>query len=142
LTSVDLDASSVGSTDNIQTIFELLYNRLRLLPAALIIRRKRAPLPESPSELCRLNDHRSSAKLVPTFADRGCCVVSTTEPHVRFFFKFSRPVCSLLLELLFGPEDGDGIFSEIFGFLRTTRNCNTEVCSLRWSTRVTAVYFL
>jgi hypothetical protein len=33
------------------------------------------------SELYRPNDRRLSAKLVPTFADRGCRVVSATDPH-------------------------------------------------------------
>jgi hypothetical protein len=34
-------------------------------------------------ELYRLSDHHLLAKLVPTFADRGCRVVSTTDPHGR-----------------------------------------------------------
>jgi hypothetical protein len=33
------------------------------------------------SELYRLSDHCLSAKLVPTFAGRGCCVVSATNLH-------------------------------------------------------------
>jgi hypothetical protein len=33
------------------------------------------------SELYRLRDLRLSAKLVSTFVDRGCCVVSTTNPY-------------------------------------------------------------
>jgi hypothetical protein len=32
------------------------------------------------SELYRPSDRRLSAKLVPTFADRGCRVVSATDP--------------------------------------------------------------
>jgi hypothetical protein len=39
------------------------------------------PWPESASELYRPSDRRLSAKLVPTFADRGCHVVSVTDPH-------------------------------------------------------------
>jgi hypothetical protein len=35
----------------------------------------------SASELYRASDRRLSAKLVPTFADRGCCVVSATGPY-------------------------------------------------------------
>jgi hypothetical protein len=31
----------------------------------------------------RPSDRRLSAKLVPTFADRGCCIVSTTDPYGR-----------------------------------------------------------
>jgi hypothetical protein len=32
---------------------------------------------------------RLSAKLVPTFVDRWCCFISTTDPHYRIF-DFSR----------------------------------------------------
>jgi hypothetical protein len=44
---------------------------------------KKAPWPESASELYRPNDSRLSAKLVSTFADKGCYVVSVTEPYGR-----------------------------------------------------------
>jgi hypothetical protein len=37
----------------------------------------------SASELYRSSDRRLSAKLVPTFADRWCHVVSATDPHGR-----------------------------------------------------------
>jgi hypothetical protein len=37
--------------------------------------------PESASELYRPSDRRLSAKLVPTFADRECHVVSMTDPY-------------------------------------------------------------
>jgi hypothetical protein len=37
--------------------------------------------PESVSELYRQSDRRLSAKMVPTFADRGCRVVSAAEPY-------------------------------------------------------------
>jgi hypothetical protein len=39
--------------------------------------------PESASELYRPSDHRLSAKLVSTFADRECHVVNTTDPYGR-----------------------------------------------------------
>jgi hypothetical protein len=39
--------------------------------------------PESASELHRPSDRRLSVKLVPTFADRGCHVVSVTDPYGR-----------------------------------------------------------
>jgi hypothetical protein len=39
--------------------------------------------PESVSELYRLSDGRLSAKLVSTFADRVCYVVSVTDPSGR-----------------------------------------------------------
>jgi CBS-domain-containing membrane protein len=38
---------------------------------------------ESASKLYRTNNHRLSANLVPTFADRGCHVVSVMEPYGR-----------------------------------------------------------
>jgi hypothetical protein len=37
---------------------------------------KQTPRPSSTSELYRPSDRRLSAKLVPTLADRGCCVVT------------------------------------------------------------------
>jgi hypothetical protein len=39
--------------------------------------------PESESELYRPSDRSLLAKLVPTFADRGCHVVSMTDPYGR-----------------------------------------------------------
>jgi hypothetical protein len=39
--------------------------------------------PESRKELYRPSDRRLSAKLVPTFVDMGCRVVSVTDPYVR-----------------------------------------------------------
>jgi hypothetical protein len=44
---------------------------------------KRNPWPESESELYRPRDRLLSAKLVTTFADRGCQVVSVTDPYCR-----------------------------------------------------------
>jgi hypothetical protein len=41
------------------------------------------PLPESASELYRPNDRRLSAKIVPTFTDRRCHVVSVTDSYGR-----------------------------------------------------------
>jgi hypothetical protein len=44
---------------------------------------KKTQWPEFASELYRPSDRRLSAKLVPTFADRGCHVVSVTDPYGR-----------------------------------------------------------
>jgi hypothetical protein len=44
---------------------------------------KKTPWPESASELFRPSDRRMSAKLVSTFAERACRVVSATDPHGR-----------------------------------------------------------
>jgi hypothetical protein len=43
----------------------------------------KTPWSQSASELYRPRDRRLSAKLVPTFEDRGCRVVSATDPHDR-----------------------------------------------------------
>jgi hypothetical protein len=42
-----------------------------------------SPWPESACELYRPSDLRLSAKLMPTFADRGCNVISVTDPYGR-----------------------------------------------------------
>jgi hypothetical protein len=44
---------------------------------------KKTPWPESASELHRPRDFRLSAKLVSTFVDRGCHVVSVTDTYSR-----------------------------------------------------------
>jgi hypothetical protein len=46
-------------------------------------KQKQTPWSESASELYRPSDRRLSAKLVSTFADRGCHVVSVTDPYGR-----------------------------------------------------------
>jgi hypothetical protein len=53
---------------------------------------RQTPWPESASELYRPRDRRLLAKLVPTFADRGCHVVSVTDPygHILGFLDRSR----------------------------------------------------
>jgi hypothetical protein len=44
---------------------------------------KKTPWSESASELHRQSDRRLSANWLPTFADKGCHVVSLTDPHGR-----------------------------------------------------------
>jgi hypothetical protein len=46
-------------------------------------KKKKTPWSESASELYRPSDRRLSAKLLPTCADRGCHVVSVTDPSGR-----------------------------------------------------------
>jgi hypothetical protein len=50
-------------------------------PRPTSLRKKQTPWPQSASE--RPSDRRLSTKLVPTFADRGCRVVSATDPYGR-----------------------------------------------------------
>jgi hypothetical protein len=49
-----------------------------------------SPWPESARELYRPSDSRLSVKLMPTFVDRGCHVVSVTDP-IRPYSRISRP---------------------------------------------------
>jgi hypothetical protein len=56
-------------------------------------------------------DRRPSAKLVPPFANRGCCVASATDPHGRILgFLDSEPLLfhssssSVTLTRLSGPS--------------------------------------
>jgi hypothetical protein len=44
---------------------------------------KQTPWSVSASELHRPSDHRLSAKWLPTFVDRGCHVISVTDPYGR-----------------------------------------------------------
>jgi hypothetical protein len=46
--------------------------------------------PASASELYRPSDRRSSVKLVPTFADRGCHDASVTDPFGRILGSLHR----------------------------------------------------
>jgi hypothetical protein len=54
---------------------------------------KKTPWPESASELYRPSDHRLPARLVPTFAYRGCHVVSVTNPYVLILGFLDRSRC-------------------------------------------------
>jgi hypothetical protein len=53
---------------------------------------KQTQWPESASELYRPSDRRLLAKLVPTFTDKGCRVVSATDPHGRILGFLDRTV--------------------------------------------------
>jgi hypothetical protein len=52
--------------------------------------KRKYPWPESASELYRPIDRRLSTKLVPTFAHRGCHVVSATDPYGRILDLLNR----------------------------------------------------
>jgi hypothetical protein len=49
----------------------------------IYLKKKKTPWSESASELYRPSDRRLSAKCLPTFADRGCHVVSVTDLYGR-----------------------------------------------------------
>jgi hypothetical protein len=50
-----------------------------------------------------------SKKLMPTFADRACCVVSATDPHGRIIF-----FLLILLQLVDYLESMTGYFGNIY----------------------------
>jgi hypothetical protein len=52
-------------------------------PKGIVWLKKKTPSSESASELYRPSDRRLSAKWMPIFADKGCHVVSVTDPHGR-----------------------------------------------------------
>jgi hypothetical protein len=62
-----------------------IYSHLRNygLAAIEIVILNYTPWLQSTSELYRPSDRSLSTKLVPTFADRECRVVSVTHPHGR-----------------------------------------------------------
>jgi hypothetical protein len=69
----------------------------RWFPQCIHWNKKKIPWSESASELYRPSDRRLSTKLMPTFADRGCHMVSVTDPYGRILdFK-----TELLLNLYF-----------------------------------------
>jgi hypothetical protein len=55
-----------------------------------ITNNRQSPWSESVSELYRLSDRRLSAKLLLNFADRGCHVVSVTDPYGRIICFLDR----------------------------------------------------
>jgi hypothetical protein len=71
-----------------------------------------SPWPESVSGLYRPNDHRLSAKLVPTFANRECHVVSVTDLYGRilgFLFRITILTSFVYVNLT--------VFTELFRLL-------------------------
>jgi hypothetical protein len=89
------------------------FRRFSAIMVILVYERnkKETPCLESGSELYRLSDRRMSAKLVPTFADRECHVVSVTDPYGRIlrFIDWSRYLLfssssTVVLTRLSGPR--------------------------------------
>jgi hypothetical protein len=69
----------------VSALSQLLLYIFLLSPAELAWsqKNKQTPWLQSASELYRPSGRRLSAKLVPTFADGGCRVVSAMDPHGR-----------------------------------------------------------
>jgi hypothetical protein len=53
-------------------------------------KQKQTPWPQSPSKLYRPSERRLSEKVMVTFVDRGCRVVSATDPHGRILGFLNR----------------------------------------------------
>jgi hypothetical protein len=83
----DINSSDSGMQTSLSKIRELHGLTITLHTPAIMEERKKKPWFESTSELYRPSDCRLSAKLEPTFADRGCHMVSVTslQPYARFF---------------------------------------------------------
>jgi glycine/D-amino acid oxidase-like deaminating enzyme len=65
---------------------ERMGGRIHTIPYGkhfVVIKLNQTPWSESASELYRPSDSRLSAKLLPTFACRGCHVISVTDPYGR-----------------------------------------------------------
>jgi CBS-domain-containing membrane protein len=65
------------------TIFTATLISSRINFYEVSYKQTKTPWLQSVSELYRSSHRRLSAKLVPTFADRGCHVVSVTDPYGR-----------------------------------------------------------
>jgi hypothetical protein len=68
------DANIVMGAESADFFFDCSYLKVNTDDGISYV--KETPWPESASELYRPSDRRLSAKLVPTFADIGCHVVS------------------------------------------------------------------
>jgi hypothetical protein len=60
-----------------------LYRGINYLRGATNKQNKQTPWSETASELYRPSDRLFSAKWLPIFADKGCHVVSVTDPYGR-----------------------------------------------------------
>jgi hypothetical protein len=65
-------------------------NKMDEFTVLTILTLKKTPWSESASELHRPTYRHLSAKGLPTFADRGCHVVSVTDPHGRILSFLDR----------------------------------------------------
>jgi hypothetical protein len=86
-----------------------LLQDMKYHPHILHIYIYKTPWPESACELYRLSDRRLLVKLVPTSADKGCRMVSATDPF-RHHSRFSRPE-----PLLFFPSSFSIVLTRLSG---------------------------
>jgi hypothetical protein len=93
----------------------------------------KTPWSESASELYRPSDRHLSAKCLPTFADRGCHMVSVTDPYGRILdfmyrsrYLFLPSSSSLVLMRLSGPRSRPTTF---FFWQCRESNPGLRICS-------------
>jgi hypothetical protein len=86
-----MDISISGVTTDFVSL-KLVLLEVNILASYFRTKLNYTPWPEFASELYRSSDRRLSAKLVPTFAERGCHVVSVADPsgHILGFLDRSR----------------------------------------------------
>jgi hypothetical protein len=75
--SVEMKMESVGFLETLSTTYQTTKTKL-------------TPWPQFASEFYRPSDRRMSAKLMPTFADSECCVLSATDPCGRILCFLDR----------------------------------------------------
>jgi hypothetical protein len=105
-----LNSASATSCNILWHLMFISYLIIACYVASIGDKEKKTPWSESASELYRPNDRRLSAKWLPTFADRGCHVVSVMDPYGRilgFLHRsryFSISSSSVVLTRLSGPR--------------------------------------
>jgi hypothetical protein len=135
---------------DITTVTAFICLRIRTSGGALVnmlLNLKETPWLESASDLYRPNDRRLTAKLVPTFADRGCHVVSVTDPYGRILgflnreaLRFLSSSSSVVLTRLSGPRSrpttsqknllAPGIQLDLYSGTLTTRSQRLSTLNL------------
>jgi hypothetical protein len=104
------------------------------LSSHILKKKKTPPWPESVSELYLLSDSSLSAKLMPTFADRGCHVISVTVLYSsilgfldrsRYFFLRAAP--QLYSRGWVDPVPDPLLHRESGGAGNRTRICSQEL---------------
>jgi hypothetical protein len=77
------ESRTFNSPVQLATVYRDSHHKTKTLVRKQNKKKKQTPWSESASELYRPIDRRLSAKWLPTFADKGCHVVSVTDPYGR-----------------------------------------------------------
>jgi hypothetical protein len=110
-----LEAGSKSSPPKCRLTFYILVlyciisTKIEFSTGSFCICKRQTPWPESASELFRPRDRRLSAKLVPTFADRGVSRIQRNG-SLRLHSRLSRPE-----PLLFLPSSSSVVLARLGG---------------------------